>query len=197
MTAESAIAADVLRLHIGPAHGRLTVQAFVKGLLSFMGHSPIFEVGGFAGEAQLDPAFAYGRIAVSAHADSLRVVGGDIPPDDRHKIEERARNEVLEAARFPQIRFDGDFAGRPLGEGRFALDLRGRLSLHGALRPLELQAQGAVLPGGIRITGAFPVRQSDFGIRPVKALGGALRLRDELRVAFDLAAFEPEPRIPE
>ena len=33
---------------------------------------------------------------------------------------------------------------------------------------------------------------SEFGIRPVTALGGTIKLKDELKLSFDLAAL-PEP----
>jgi hypothetical protein len=40
----------------------------------------------------------------------------------------------------------------------------------------------------LRISGEFPLRQSDYGIKPVSFAGGALRLKDELKLSFELMA---------
>jgi hypothetical protein len=36
--------------------------------------------------------------------------------------------------------------------------------------------------------GALTLRQSDFGITPVKIAGGAVRVKDEIRIEFDIQA---------
>jgi hypothetical protein len=40
----------------------------------------------------------------------------------------------------------------------------------------------------LRAAGEFSVRQSDYEIRPVSALGGAVKLKDELKLSFDISA---------
>jgi hypothetical protein len=44
----------------------------------------------------------------------------------------------------------------------------------------------------LRISGEFPLRQSDYGIEPFSFAGGALRLKDELKFNFELVARKQE-----
>jgi hypothetical protein len=40
----------------------------------------------------------------------------------------------------------------------------------------------------LRAYGEFSIRQSDYGIAPVSAAGGTLKLKDELKFNFDITA---------
>lgn len=59
----------------------------------------------------------------------------------------------------------------------------GTLTLHGATRPVRLEVD-APAPG--RYQGGTSVKQSDFGITPYSGFFGALKLRDEVRVEFEI-----------
>jgi polyisoprenoid-binding protein YceI len=60
------------------------------------------------------------------------------------------------------------------------------MTLHGVTRrltvPVRLQVHGSRLVA----SGSFVLRQSDFGITPYRALGGALRVRDRIDLQFTL-----------
>jgi polyisoprenoid-binding protein YceI len=174
-----------------PAHSRFTVQAFAGGLMSFLAHSPTFLVRDFAGEFRLDPdPLAGASLQLTARADSLTLVDR-VRPADREEIEGRMRAEVLETRLYPEIRFGStEISGRPAAAHEYQLRINGRLSLHGATNPLGVDAQLQVYTDGVRLSGEFPLRLSEYGIRPVTALGGAIRLNDTLRVAFDLVAWK-------
>jgi hypothetical protein len=51
-----------------------------------------------------------------------------------------------------------------------------------------MEAELLVFEDGIRLAGECPMRMSEYHIRPVTALAGAIRLKDELRIRFDVAA---------
>jgi hypothetical protein len=40
----------------------------------------------------------------------------------------------------------------------------------------------------IRVTGEFPLKQTDLGLRPFSAAGGALKVRDAMTVRLNLLA---------
>jgi hypothetical protein len=40
----------------------------------------------------------------------------------------------------------------------------------------------------LRAAGEFSIRQSDYEIRPASAAGGTVKLKDELKLSFDVAA---------
>jgi polyisoprenoid-binding protein YceI len=176
---------------LAPGHSRFTVQAFAGGLMSFLAHSPTFLVGDFAGELRLDPeTLAGASLQLTVRADSLTLVDR-VRPADREEIEGRMRGEVLETRLYPEIRFDSaEISGRPVAAHQYQLHINGRLSLHGVTNPLGVDAQLQVYTDGVRLTGEAPLRLSEYRIRPVTALGGAIRLNDQLRVAFDLVAWK-------
>jgi hypothetical protein len=44
----------------------------------------------------------------------------------------------------------------------------------------------------LRISGNFPLSQSEYGIKPFSAAGGTLRLKDEVKFSFELVARQQE-----
>jgi polyisoprenoid-binding protein YceI len=178
------------RYRFDPGRSRFTVQAFATGMLSFLGHSPTFAVADFSGSLSFPGGTLLGlRLELIVMADSLTLLD-NVSPADRAEIEGRMRREVLETAAYPEIRFvSEDVTGQTLAPGRSRVRIGGPLTLHGVIRPQVLDAGLTVYDDGIRLAGGSVLRPSEFGIRPVVALGGAIRLKDELRLAFDLAAI--------
>jgi polyisoprenoid-binding protein YceI len=115
----------------------------------------------------VDGAMRDGRVDVAALSDR-----------DRTKIVETIHREILRLDRHPKIRF----LGRVIERAGDALELRGELELIGARRPLAFTATHADRRVRARVT----LRPSDWGIRPYKALAGAIRLQDRVIVDFDL-----------
>jgi len=58
--------------------------------------------------------------------------------------------------------------------------LNGELTLRGVARSQPVCARARLNGGMLRATGEFNVRQSDYEIPPVSAVGGTVRLKDEL-----------------
>jgi len=95
----------------------------------------------------------------------------------------------LEADRYPHVRLQVSMppADTVTANTRAAnVDL----SLHGAQRRLSVPVRISRVGQDWRVTGAFALRQSDFGITPFSVLGGALAVRDELDLSFDLRFVE-------
>jgi polyisoprenoid-binding protein YceI len=169
---------------------RFTVQAFASGLLSFLGHSPTFAVRAFEGELGWEPGTSAGAaLEVTVRADSLDLVD-NVRPADRQDIEGRMRREVLEVAACPEIRFQSTEITSTAGGGnRYRLRIAGQLSLHGVTNRETVEADLQLFDDGVRLGGELGLRMSDYRIRPVTALGGAIQLKDQLRVSFDIAAW--------
>jgi polyisoprenoid-binding protein YceI len=184
-------AATPVCYRLDPGRSRFTVQGFAGGLLSFLAHSPTFAVRNYAGELRLDGGtLRKARFEMTVRADSLELLDR-VKPADREDIEGRMRHEVLESARYPEIRFEaGDVSADPTGEGQYRLRMSGRLTLHGVTNPVALDAQLFAYSDGVRLVGESPLRLSEYRIRPVTALGGAIQMDDRLRVAFDLVAWK-------
>jgi polyisoprenoid-binding protein YceI len=166
------------------------VQASSTGLLSAFGHDPKFAIADFQGDAEFTPGSANlddARVRVRVQADSLKVVN-EISEGDRDEIERRMNNEVLESDRFPDVYYE---VLRVTGSGngeRYWLALDGELTMRGITRGLAVSTRLLLNSGSLRASGEFSVKLSDFGIAPVTAVGGAIRLKDELKCSFDVVA---------
>lgn len=190
-TTDTTAAATVYLLD--PALSRFTVRAVATGLLASLGHNPSLAIRHFAGEVKFAPD-APERASVRAivSPESLELTD-QVSDKDRREIERTMRDEVLEIGRFPEIVFE---ASNPSiskgGEGLYWAIITGKLTLHGVTRSQQITAQVSISNNQLRATGEFSVRQSSFGIKPVSVAGGTLKLKDDVKLTFDLVAHKKE-----
>jgi polyisoprenoid-binding protein YceI len=166
-----------------------TVRAFTTGLLSALGHNPTIALPDFEGEIFLNPVeVEQSSLRMVVPSASLNVTD-DISEKDREEINRRMHGEVLESDSFPDIVYEcSRGSASKTGEGQYWVALNGDLTLHGVTRSQPVSARVSVNGNTLRAAGEFSVRQSDYEIRPVSALGGAVKLKDELKLSFDITA---------
>lgn len=166
-----------------------TVRAFSTGLLSALGHNPTIAIPDFEGEIFLNPqAVEESSLRMVLHSASLTVTD-DISAKDREEIDRRIHEEVLESDSFPDVVYESSHASASkTGEGQYWMALAGDLTLHGVRRSQPVSARVSVNGATLRAAGEFSIRQSDYEIRPVTALGGAVKIKDELKFSFDITA---------
>ena len=183
------------RYEINPMVSRFTVQAFASGLLSAFGHNPKIAIRDLKGEIRFDPGqVEKSTMHLTIRADSLTVTD-NISDKDRRDIESEMRDGVLETATFPEITFDvANVTVNKTVSGQSAVTLNGQLSLHGVTRPQKVPATLAVTGDMLRAFGEFSLRQSDYNIRPTSAVGGGLKVKDEVKFIFDIVARKQEPQ---
>jgi polyisoprenoid-binding protein YceI len=186
--------ATAVRYTIDPKGSTFTVQAFATGMLSALAHSPTIAIPDFEGEV----SFASGTVEdaflrLVAQAASLAVTD-DISNKDRQEIERRMHDEVLEAGGFPEIIYECPRASavQKIGEGLYSVSLNGELTLHGVMRNQVVAARVTLKGDILRAGGEVSVRLSDYEIRPVSAAGGTIKLKDEVKLSFDIAARKQE-----
>lgn len=179
-----------VRYVIDPKGSTFVVRAFATGLLSSFGHNPTIAIPDFQGEVQfasdaLDEASA--RLVIQA---ASLTVTDDISAKDREEIERRMHDEVLETDGFEEIIYECDKVSpiQKISEGQYKVTLNGELSLHGVTQALPVSARVTVKGNTLRAVGDFSIRQSDYDIRPVSAAGGTVKLKDELKLSFDITA---------
>lgn len=178
------------RFVIDTGASRFTVRAFAGGMLSMLGHSPTFVVREYSGEVTFDPdAPTTASIIVKVKAASLSLVD-DVTQSDRKTIERTMQEEVLEIARYPVIEYVADnvMVTRSTGEGAYQVAANGKLALHGVTDILAIRARATLAGDMLRAVGEFVILQSAFGIKLVSIGGSMLRVKDELRCAFDVVA---------
>jgi polyisoprenoid-binding protein YceI len=97
------------------------------------------------------------------------------------EIQKDMQEKTLESARFPEILFRSSHVEKE-AEGQWRVE--GTLTLHGLTRPTSL----SVKRSGDAYIGHATLRQSDFGIKPITAAGGTVRVKNELEIGFHIVA---------
>jgi polyisoprenoid-binding protein YceI len=90
--------------------------------------------------------------------------------------------QVLDANRFPEIRFQSTGV-EPKGPEHWIV--HGNLALHGADRPVAVE----IALKDARYRGSTTLKQTDFGITPVTVAGGTVKVKDEVKIDFEIAVM--------
>ncbi len=178
-----------VRYTIDAQKSTFTVRAFATGLLSALGHNPTIAIPDFTGEVAVNPvAVEQSSVRIVLQAASLTDTD-DIKEKDRAEINRTMHQEVLESDGYPEIVYEcSTLTANKTGEGQYALTLNGELTLHGVTRGQPVSARVSLNGDTLRAAGDFSIRQSDYEIRPVSAVGGTIKLKDELKLSFDISA---------
>jgi len=161
---------------IDTARSVLTVRVYKTGLFSAFAHdheirAPIQK--GFIDETKSSLEFA-------VDARTLRVLDPKVSDSDRAEIQGTMLGpSVLDSEKFTEIRFRSISVERR-GEGKWMVS--GDLTLHGQTHPVKAEVEGR----DGHYTGTAQLRQTDFAIKPVSIAGGSVKVKDEVRVEFDL-----------
>jgi len=166
-----------------------TVRAFATGFLASLGHNPTISIPDFEGEVRLNPdAVEQSTLRLVIHAASMNATN-DVSAKDKEEINRRMQQEVLESDSYPDIGYEcSRMSASKTGEGQYWMALNGDLTLHGVTRTQAVSARVFLNGNSLRVNGEFSVLQSAYEIRPVTALGGTIRLKDELKLGFDISA---------
>ena len=158
-------------------HSKLTVFVYKSGMFS-----------AFADNHVINAPIASGAIATTpSPAIELVVNAADLVPldpdlDQAKRAEVRTRMlgaDVLDTARFPTIKFVST-AIEPAGSDRW--NVSGSLTIHGVTRVVTFP----VAMSNGRYRGETRLRQTDFGIKPIRIAGGTVSVKDELKIEFDI-----------
>jgi|SRR5579871_3381243 len=164
------------RSSIDPQQSVMTVRVYRSGVFSAFGH-----------DHEIAAPIASGGVDVKAHqvelrvaAKALRVSDTDASEKDRAEIQKTMQGpEVLDTERFPEIVFRSTSAE---AAGTGAWKIVGDLMLHGSVQPVTVEVTETA--GHYR--GHTALKQSEFGIKPVKVGGGTVRVKDQVRIEFDI-----------
>jgi polyisoprenoid-binding protein YceI len=158
---------------------RVLIDLRATGLLRAIGHDPTLT-------ARPDPIWFdvpdTGDLDVPVEV-RFRTERIEAPEDeaDREKMIDNMRGaEVLGTARFPTIDLRARYKGS-LERGRLA----GELVVRGSPRPVALDVVVAHDGYARMAKGTWSGRLTDLGIKPFKALMGALRLEDWIRIRVE------------
>jgi polyisoprenoid-binding protein YceI len=161
---------------------RVLVDLRATGLLRALGHNPTLVArpepttfDAAEGDARVTATIAL-RFPVS-RIDPPQ----DIGRDDRDKMRANMEGqEVLDAARFPAVEVTARWRGT-MHSGRLDVDATVRGRTHALTLDVALQRAGSDLVA----RGTWEGRLTDLGIKPFRALLGALKLEDWVRLRLE------------
>ncbi len=179
---------------VDPKLSNVTVNVGRSGVFGFAGHDHEVVAPALAGTVIVDPADAsHARVTIEFDATAMKVTGRDEPAEDVPEVQRvMLSDQVLDVQRYPKITFTSRrlvvLSGSP---HRLNARLEGDLTLHGTSRSVSLPVDVQLSADRVTATGKTEVRQTDFGIKPVKAGGGTVKVKDEVEVVFTIVARRP------
>ena len=162
---------------IDATRSTVTVKVFKAGLLSGFAHDHAIQAPIASGSIDAQQR----SVVLSFQTADLKLMDSEGSESDHREIQATMMGpKVLDANRFPIISFRSKQV-QLAGAGHYEVD--GDLSLHGVTRDVTIPV---VLSNGL-YRGEIKLKQTDFGIMPVKIAGGAVRVKDVIEVKFEIA----------
>jgi hypothetical protein len=193
------VAATSGNFRLGPDAGRVVIKTSRSGLAARAGHDLTIEVTRWSAQVEVPAESDGGQSAatVSAELDlgSLEVregTGGAMPLTDRDRREiKKQMGGILGGgtATFASSRIipsgsllapGGTIPPNPPAAGGA---IEGTVTLNGKTQPARLQLTDS---GSGRYRGSVTLAQTGFGIKPYTGFFGALKLKDEVAVEFEV-----------
>lgn len=151
---------------------------YKSGFFSAFGHNHEIQAPIQSGEVkESDSPF------VDLHVDArkMRVLDPEASQDTRTQIQKTMEGpEVLDADRFPDVRFQSTTVEAKEADHWVVY---GKLDLHGQT---HLVTVDVTLKDGF-YRGSATFKQTGFGITPVSVAGGTVKVKDEVKVEFQIA----------
>jgi hypothetical protein len=159
----------------------ITIHVFKAGLFSVLGHNHV--VVAPVAKSNLNPSGLTTEINV--RAKELKVTDPGESESTRMEIQNTMLGpKVLDAEKYPDISFQ---SSRIVGTSPRHFRVTGRLALHGTSREMNFD----VVWSSDHYHGSAKLKQTDFGIQPITIGGGAIKVKDEIEVEFDI--YGPQP----
>ena len=159
-------------------HSKMTVYVYKQGPFSFLADD--HEINAPITTGSYDDAARV--VDVTVDATKMQVLDPKSAASKRDKVQSNmASSEVLDVARYPTISFRSTTI---VSADPNHWAITGNLTLHGQTHPVALQV---VKQDATHFTGSTTVRQTTFGITPIKVAGGTVSVKDDVKVEFEVA----------
>jgi polyisoprenoid-binding protein YceI len=156
---------------------KVTVRVYKSGLFSAFAHDHEIAAPILGGSAEISD---HASVKLEADARALQVVDPDTSEKDRSEIQKTMLGpDVLDSERFHEIVFQSTTVEQN-GAERWVV--HGSLTLHGQSQPVTVD----VVHQADHYTGHATIKQTNFGIKPVRIAGGTVKVKDEVRIEFDV-----------
>jgi polyisoprenoid-binding protein YceI len=172
-------------------HSKLEIHVGTAGFFKAFGHDHLISAKRFSGQARFsERSIENSSVTFTVETKSLEVLDPGESEKDRAEVQATMLGDtVLNSMQFPEIKFTSSGV-RVVRTGSDGIEakLEGKLSLHGVEKPVTVPVRIRISGDKLTATGEVELRQSDYGITPIKVGGGAVRVKDELKIQFEIVA---------
>jgi hypothetical protein len=184
------VAATTGNFRLGPDAGRVVIKTGRAGLAAKAGHDLTIEVTRWSARVEVPAEGDGGQSAatVSAELDlgSLEVregTGGAMPLTDRDRREIKKQIGGILGGGTASFASTRVIPSGSSGSASSGGAIEGTATLNGKTQPARLQVTDS---GSGRYRGSVTLAQTGFGIKPYTGFFGALKLKDEVVVEFEV-----------
>ncbi len=155
------------------------------------GHDHLVAAKQVSGEAKFDAQkLDQSSVRLKIPTKSITVIDPGESEKDRKEVQATMEGEkVLDVAKFPEITFTSTAVShsKKIPDG-WELTLAGKLNLHGVEKPVTFPLRVTANANELHGKGELSIMQTDYRITPVKAGGGTVKVKDELKITFTIVA---------
>jgi polyisoprenoid-binding protein YceI len=182
---------------ISGAESLLIVLVYRGGALARAGHNHVIASHNLSGTAWVAEEITRSSFEVHVPVNDLVVdeaqlrlqEGPEFPPEVPESAKQGTRTNMLgtallDGAQFGEILLQSERLQKTEG----GLQAQVRVTIHGQSRSLVVPLTYELTGEELRAQGQLALKQSDLGLTAFSALGGALRVQDEIQVKFRLLA---------
>ena len=181
---------------LDPSASRIRIYAFRGGRAAMAGHNHVLTAKDYTGsvfvpdkgmgDAHFDLKFPLDKLIVddpklrAETGGAFSTVLGEaaIAGTREHMLGDRN----LDAAHYPDVAIHSVSIAGELPRIVATVDV----TMHGVTRQQLVPLDATVDGGQLKVSGAFALRQTDFGVHPYSVLGGLLAVQDEVAIEFTL-----------
>jgi polyisoprenoid-binding protein YceI len=168
------------------AASTITVKVEKTGLFSAFAHDHSIAAPLASGHLDVQKR----SVELKFRSQDMKALDPGIKDSERADIDRTMKSyKVLDPARFPEIVFVSTSIETPaVGAKAAGADVgkrylvHGKLTLHGVTRPVEIPVS---FSDG-HYTGKVMLKQTEFGITPVKIAGGTVKVKDAIEIVFEI-----------
>jgi polyisoprenoid-binding protein YceI len=164
---------------------RFEIAVGTGGLFGAFAHDHLIRANDLQGCAEINlENLGRSSVKLDFKAAALEVMDPKESAADRAEVQKHMREEVLQVDKFPGISFASNSVEGTSKPGD--ITVIGDLTIRGKTQRIRIPLHIDRQQDGYHATGEYRLKQSDFGIRQVTVMGGTVRVKDELKITFDL-----------
>jgi hypothetical protein len=164
---------------IDTTQSKMTVYVYKSGLFSAFADDHIIQAPIAGGSLSEEQPMAVNLVVQTA---DMKVLDPDLDATKRAEVQAGMVSEkVLDTARYPEITFTSTTV-TPSGPNKW--NVVGTLAIRGQTRSITVPVSRQ--NGSYR--GSVEIKQRDFGIEPISIAGGTVKVKNELKIEFDIVS---------